>query len=60
MHLPRVDVTTREGTYIRESKDGPRATERLIEAVNELLAYDARPLMPLQCRACRFRRPPYQ
>jgi len=30
----------REGTYIRESKDGAWATERLIEAVNELLAYD--------------------
>lgn len=30
----------REGTYIRESKDVPRATNYLLEALNTLLAYD--------------------
>jgi xylose isomerase len=30
----------REGTYIRESKDSKVATERLIEAINHMLAYD--------------------
>ena len=32
----------REGTYIRESKDSYVATERIVEAINEMLAYDAR------------------
>lgn len=30
----------REGTYIREAKDGVLATQRLVEAVDDLLAYD--------------------
>lgn len=30
----------REGTYLREAKDPARATHQLLEAVNELLAYD--------------------
>lgn len=30
----------REGTYIRESKDSKLAVERLVEAVNEMLAYN--------------------
>ena len=30
----------REGTYIREAKDSVAATERLVEAVNDMLAYD--------------------
>jgi xylose isomerase len=30
----------REGTYIRESKDSVTATRRLVEAVNDMLAYD--------------------
>jgi xylose isomerase len=30
----------REGTYIRESKDSKVATERIVEAINLLLAYD--------------------
>ena len=30
----------REGTYIRESKDSVVATERIIEAINIMLAYD--------------------
>ncbi len=30
----------REGTYLRESKDAVQATQRLLEAVNALLAYD--------------------
>ena len=30
----------REGTYIRESKDSKVATERIVEAVNQMLAYD--------------------
>ena len=30
----------REGTYIRESKDSSVATKRLVEAINEMLAYD--------------------
>lgn len=30
----------REGTYIREAKDPSWATERLIEAINEILDYD--------------------
>ena len=32
----------REGTYIREAKDSYVATERIVEAINEMLAYDAR------------------
>lgn len=32
----------REGTYIREAKDSCVATERIVEAINEMLAYDAR------------------
>ncbi|MBR9997435.1 MAG: TIM barrel protein [Cyclobacteriaceae bacterium] len=32
----------REGTYIRESKDSKVATSRLVEAINEMLAYDPR------------------
>jgi xylose isomerase len=31
----------REGTYLREAKDVPRATQQLLEAINVLLAYDA-------------------
>jgi xylose isomerase len=31
----------REGTYIREAKDSKTATERLVEAINAMLAYDA-------------------
>jgi xylose isomerase len=31
----------REGTYLREAKDVPRATQQLLEAINMLLAYDA-------------------
>jgi xylose isomerase len=31
----------REGTYLREAKDVPRATQQLLEAINALLAYDA-------------------
>ncbi|MBI5010673.1 MAG: TIM barrel protein, partial [Bacteroidia bacterium] len=30
----------REGTYIRESKDSKIATERIVKAVNQMLAYD--------------------
>ncbi len=30
----------REGTYIRESKDSKEATERIVEAINQMLAYD--------------------
>jgi xylose isomerase len=30
----------REGTYIRESKDSKVATERIIESINQMLAYD--------------------
>lgn len=30
----------REGTYIREAKDSKLATERLVDAMNEMLAYD--------------------
>lgn len=30
----------REGTYIRESKDSKVATERIVEAINQMLAYD--------------------
>jgi xylose isomerase len=30
----------REGSYIRESKDSKVATERIIEAINQMLAYD--------------------
>lgn len=30
----------REGTYIRESKDSKVATERIVEAINEMQAYD--------------------
>ncbi|MDX1415919.1 MAG: TIM barrel protein [Candidatus Promineifilaceae bacterium] len=30
----------REGTYLREAKDVPRAMKRLIEALNMMLAYD--------------------
>ena len=30
----------REGTYIREAKDSQVATERIVEAINEMLAYD--------------------
>ena len=30
----------REGTYMREAKDVPRATEQLLRAINTLLAYD--------------------
>jgi xylose isomerase len=30
----------REGTYIRETKDSKTATWRLVEAINEMLAYD--------------------
>ncbi len=30
----------REGTYIRESKDSKVATERIIEAIDQMLAYD--------------------
>ena len=30
----------REGTYIREAKDSRAATEQIIEAINEMLAYD--------------------
>ncbi len=30
----------REGTYIREAKDSKVATERIVEAINEMLAYD--------------------
>jgi len=30
----------REGTYIREAKDSRVATDRLVEAINEMLAYD--------------------
>ncbi len=32
----------REGTYIREAKDSCTATERLLEAVNDMLTYDRR------------------
>ena len=32
----------REGTYIRESKDSKVATERIVEAINEMLGYDHR------------------
>jgi len=31
----------REGTYIREAKDGKVAVERLVDAINDMLAYDA-------------------
>ncbi|MGW8224970.1 MAG: TIM barrel protein [Anaerolineales bacterium] len=30
----------REGTYLRESKDAVHATQQLLEAINQLLAYD--------------------
>ena len=30
----------REGTYIREAKDAKRAVERLVDAVNQMLAHD--------------------
>jgi xylose isomerase len=30
----------REGTYIRESKDSKLATERIVEAINQMLSYD--------------------
>jgi xylose isomerase len=30
----------REGTYLREAKDASRATHQLVEAINQLLAYD--------------------
>ena len=30
----------REGTYLREAKDAARATQQLLEAINELLSYD--------------------
>ena len=30
----------REGTYIREAKDSKIATERLVQAINEMLGYD--------------------
>ncbi len=30
----------REGTYLREAKDALRATNQLLEAINQLLAYD--------------------
>jgi xylose isomerase len=30
----------REGTYIRESKDSKVATERIVQAINQMLAYD--------------------
>ncbi len=32
----------REGTYLREAKNAGRATQQLLEAINTLLAYDAR------------------
>jgi xylose isomerase len=32
----------REGTYLRESKDGRRSTELLVEAVDKMLAHDRR------------------
>ena len=32
----------REGTYIREAKDSRIATERILEAINRMLEYDAR------------------
>lgn len=32
----------REGTYLREAKNAGRATQQLLEAINALLAYDAR------------------
>jgi xylose isomerase len=32
----------REGTYIREAKDSVTATDRLVEAINDMLAYDPR------------------
>ncbi len=31
----------REGTYIREAKDSKMAVERLVEAINDMLAYDS-------------------
>jgi xylose isomerase len=31
----------REGTYIREAKDSKVAVERLVEAINDMLAYDS-------------------
>jgi xylose isomerase len=31
----------REGTYIREAKDSKVAVERLVEAINDMLSYDA-------------------
>lgn len=31
----------REGTYIRESKDSLTATERIVEAINQMLGYDS-------------------
>ena len=30
----------REGTYVREAKDSKVATDRLVEAINDMLAYD--------------------
>jgi len=32
----------REGTYIRESKDSKEATERIINAINQMLGYDSK------------------
>ncbi len=32
----------REGTYLREAKNAGRATQQLLEAINTLLAYDAK------------------
>ena len=32
----------REGTYIREAKDSKAATDYLVEAINEMLAYDSK------------------
>jgi xylose isomerase len=32
----------REGTYIREAKDSKVAVERIVEAINDMLAYNAR------------------
>ena len=31
----------REGTYMREAKDAVRAADQLLEAINDMLAYDA-------------------
>jgi xylose isomerase len=32
----------REGTYIRESKDSKLATERIVDSINQMLAYDSK------------------